>query len=45
MVPLTSSMNLCGAIRGFYEIDAGLYDIEVGFYEIEKWVYEIELGL
>ena len=45
MEPLTSSMNLYGAIRGFYEIDMGFYDIEVGFYEIDEWVYEIELSL
>ena len=44
-VPLTSPMNLCGVVRGFYEIDMGFYDIEVGFYEIDEWVYEIELSL
>lgn len=32
-------MNLCGAIRGFYEIEVGFYDIEVRFYEINEWVY------
>lgn len=34
-------MNLCGAIRGFYEIEVGLYDIEVRVYEIDERVYEM----
>lgn len=34
-------MNLCGVVRGFYEIDMGFYDIEVGVYEIDGRVYEM----
>lgn len=34
-------MNLCGVIRGFYEIEMGFYDIEVRVYEIDERVYEM----
>lgn len=44
MAPLTSSMNLCGAIRGFYEIEMGFYEIEVGFYEIDECAYGCVIG-
>lgn len=27
-------MNLCGVIRGFYEIEMGFYGIEVSVYEM-----------
>ena len=35
-------MNLCGVIRGFYEIEMGFYDIEVRVYEIDERVYEMD---
>ena len=34
-------MNLCGVIRGFYEIEIAFYDIEVRFYEMDGRVYEM----
>lgn len=37
-------MNLCGAIRGFYEIEMGFYEIEVGFYEIDERAYGCVIG-
>lgn len=41
MAPLIPSMNLCGAIRGFYEIEMGFYDIGTRVYEIDQRVYEM----